>query len=112
MENARCVKKWMLFSGNKNRIYVRARKGHFSKRITAFSQRFTQHFDQDRLYVKFSSQVADYFDELDELKKQLPDLGNIYLDLSFGGYEGLGYEVKKLLGATTVTTSNSILITL
>ena len=102
----------MLFSGNKNRIYVRAQKGHFSKRITAFSQRFTQHFDQDRLYVKFSSQVADYFDELDELKKQLPDLGNIYLDLSFGGYEGLGYEVKKLLGATTVTTSNSILITL
>ena len=55
----------MLFSGNKKRMYARA-KSAFTKQITAFSAWFTHLDCQAAHSVKFSSQVANYFSGLGE----------------------------------------------
>ena len=59
-ENEHCVNGWILFSGNKLRIYARVKRA-FTKQISAFSVRLFRFVCPAGHSMKFSSKVADYF---------------------------------------------------
>ena len=59
-ENEHCVNGWILFSGNKIRIYTRVKRA-FTKQISIFSAWWFRFVCPAAHGVKYASQVADYF---------------------------------------------------
>ena len=58
--NKHCVNGWILFSGNKIRIYTRVKRA-FTKQTWAFSAWLFRYICPAARGMKFPSQVADYF---------------------------------------------------